>query len=80
MGNRPKRHLPPEERLRAMLKSSSTIRETKQFKDQARDVFSLGGAVGLVHWIDARFELELIQDPQHDQGCRGNEPPCQFVD
>ena len=62
MGNRPKRHLPPEERLRAMLKSSSTIRETKHFKDQARDVFSLGGAVGLVHWIDARFEFELIQD------------------
>ena len=51
------------ERFAALLKQSSSIPEIKHFREQARDVFRLGGAEGLDCWIDARRELGLLVDP-----------------
>ena len=51
------------ERFATLLKQSSTIPEVKVFREQARDVFRLGGADGLDSWIDARRDLGLLDDP-----------------
>ena len=51
------------ERFAALLKQSSTIPEIKDFREQTRDVFRLGGAEGLECWIEARRELGLLDNP-----------------
>ena len=50
----------PKERLAYLLKQSSKIEELRHFRQQCRDVFSLGGVVGLDEWLDARRELGLL--------------------
>ena len=50
-------------RFAGLLKQTSNIPELKDFREQARDVFRLGGAEGLECWIDARRELGLLVDP-----------------
>ena len=53
----------PKERLLMLLKQKSSIPELQEFRDQCRDVFRLGGVIGLDEWIEARRELNLIADP-----------------
>nr|BDD45698.1 hypothetical protein 2 [bacterium] len=57
----------PKERLARMLKQSSSITELRHFRDQCRDVFRLGGLTGLDAWIDARYELNLINNRYIDK-------------
>ena len=52
----------PRERLAKILKAGSTIPELKEFRQQCRDVFCLGGVLGLDHWIEARRNLDLLTD------------------
>ena len=53
----------PRERLARLLKQSSSIPEVRAFRQQCRDVFRLGGVLGLDYWIEARRDLGLITDP-----------------
>ena len=68
----------PKERLAKILKQSSNIPEVKEFREQCRDVFRLGGVIGLDEWIDARRELGLLNDRYVSraaddlQGCLGS--------
>ena len=55
--------VPAKERLAALLKQGSSIPELKDFRNQCRDVFRLGGVLGLDYWIEARRDLGLITDP-----------------
>ena len=57
------RSIPPRERLAALLKQGSSIPELKDFRNQCRDIFRLGGVLGLDYWIEARRDLGLITDP-----------------
>ncbi len=59
------------ERFAALLKQSSSIPEVKDFREQTRDVFRLGGAEGLDYWIDARRELGLLDDPAVSKAANG---------
>ena len=54
----------PRERLAALLKQGSSIPELKDFRNQCRDVFRLGGVMGLDHWIEARRDLGLFPTRQ----------------
>ena len=53
----------PEERFHKLINASSTIPETREFRAQLRDVFQLGGVLGVAYWIEAREDLGLIVDP-----------------
>ena len=55
--------IPPKGRLAALLKQNSGIPAVRAFREQCRDMYRLGGVLGLDHWIEARFELGLITDP-----------------
>lgn len=55
--------VPAKERLAALLKQGSSIPELKDFRNQCRDVFRLGGVIGLHEWIEARRDLGLITYP-----------------
>ena len=50
----------PRDQIQGVLKGGSSIPELAEFKDQARDVFAMGGFYGLDCWIDARLRLGLI--------------------
>ena len=52
-----------KERLAQLLKQGSSIPEVKEFKEQVRDVYSLGGPLGVDEWIEARRELGLLIHP-----------------
>ena len=52
------------ERFAALLKQGGQTPEVREFRDHARDVFKLGGIVGLDHWLDARIELGLVDDKE----------------
>ena len=54
---------PPKERLAAILKSNSTLEGVKEFRVQCRDVYRLGGVFGLDHWVEARRDLGLLENP-----------------
>lgn len=54
----------PRERLAALLKQGSSIPELKDFRNQCRDVFRLGGVMGLDHWLEARRNLKLLPTRQ----------------
>ena len=58
------RSIPPRERLAALLKQGSSIPELKDFRNQCRDVFRLGGVIGLDEWIEARRDLGLFPTRQ----------------
>ena len=51
---------PPRERLARLLKQSSSIQEVREFRQQVRDVYSMGGPLGVDHWIEARRDLGLL--------------------
>ena len=55
---------PAKERLAALLKQGSSIPELKDFRNQCRDVFRLGGVIGLDEWIEARRDLGLFPTRQ----------------
>lgn len=57
----PKPKLSPKERLAKVLKQNSNIPELAEFRIQCRDVFRLGGVLGLDEWIDARRDLGLFR-------------------
>lgn len=50
----------PQERLAMILKQGSSIPELANFRSQARDVYSLGGVMGLYEWIEARRDWDLL--------------------
>ena len=52
----------PRERLAKILKAGSTIPELREFRQQCRAVFRLGGVLGLDYWIEARRNLNLLTD------------------
>lgn len=52
----------PKERLARILKQSSSIPELKEFREQCRDVYRLGGLLGLDEWVDARRDYGLFDD------------------
>ena len=52
------------ERFAALLKQGGQTPEVREFRDHARDVFKLGGIVGLDHWLEARIELGLVDDKE----------------
>ena len=54
--------IPPKGRLAVLLKQNSSIPEVRAFRQQCRDVYRLGGVLGLDHWLEARFELGLITE------------------
>jgi len=56
--------VPAKELLAALLKQGSSIPELKDFRNQCRDVFRLGGVIGLDEWIEARRDLGLIPTRQ----------------
>ena len=58
------RSIPPRERLAVLLKQGSSIPELKDFRNQCRDVFRLGGVIGLDEWIEARRDLGLFPTRQ----------------
>ena len=68
----------PRERLAKILKAGSTIPELREFRQQCRDVFRLGGVLGLDYWIEARRNLDLLTDKAVSkaaddlQGCFGS--------
>ena len=49
-----------KERLTRLLKQGSSIPELREFRSQIRDVYSLGGVMGIDHWIEARRDLGLL--------------------
>jgi len=51
---------PPRERLARLLKQSSSIPELREFRQQVRDVYSMGGPLGVDNWIEARRDLGLL--------------------
>ena len=55
--------VPAKERLAALLKQRGSQPEIRAFREQCRDVFRLGGVLGLDYWIEARRDLGLITDP-----------------
>ena len=59
------------ERFAGLLKQTSKIPELKDFREQARDVFRIGGAEGLDYWVDARRELGLLDDPMVAKAANG---------
>lgn len=58
----PKPKVPPRERLATILKQNGKDSEVRAFHEQCRDVFRLGGVLGLDHWIEARRNLNLLTD------------------
>ena len=52
----------PKERLAKILKQGSNIPELREFREQCRDVYRLGGVVGLDEWIEARREYGLFDN------------------
>ena len=50
----------PKQRLACLLKQRSKIEELREFRSQARDVYSMGGALGVDNWIEARRDLGLL--------------------
>ena len=58
----PKSKTTPQERFAKLLKQTSTLADVREFREQCRDVFRLGGIFGLDHWIEARREWKLIHD------------------
>ena len=56
----PRAKFTPQERLAKTLKQGSTIPELKEFRQQCRDVFKLGGVFGLDNFIEARRDLGLL--------------------
>ena len=48
------------ERLARLLKQGSPIPEVRQFREQCRDIYSMGGVMAVDHWIEARRDLGLI--------------------
>ena len=76
MAAKPK--LTPRQRLARMLKQSSSIPELKQFREEVRTVYSLGGVMGVDSWIEARRDLGLFVHPNvvkaadDLQGCIGS--------
>ena len=52
------------ERFAALLKQGGQTPEVRDFRDHARDVFKLGGIVGLDHWLEARIELGLADSKE----------------
>ena len=54
---------PPRERLASLLKQSSSIPEVRAFRQQVRDVYSMGGPLAVDSWIEARRELGLLVHP-----------------
>ena len=61
----PKPKLSPKERLAKVLKQNSNIPELAEFRIQCRDVFRLGGVLGLDEWIDARRDYGLLNHSKH---------------
>ena len=61
----PKPKLSPKERLAKVLKQNSNIPELAEFRIQCRDVFRLGGVLGLDEWIDARRDYGLLNHSRH---------------
>ena len=59
------------ERFAALLKHGSSDPEINDFREQARDVFRVGGAAGLACWIEARRDLELLNDPAVAKAANG---------
>ena len=59
------------ERFAALLKHGSSDPEINDFREQARDVFRVGGAAGLACWIEARRDLELLNDPAVAKAAKG---------
>ena len=59
------------ERFAALLKQGSSDPEINDFREQARDVFRVGGAAGLACWIEARRDLELLNDPAVAKAANG---------
>ena len=55
----PRPKTPPRERLAKILKSGSTIPALREFRQQCRDVFRLGGVMGLDHWIEAKAQSRI---------------------
>ena len=51
---------PPRERLARLLKQSSSIPEVRAFRQQVRDIYSMGGPLGVDNWIEARRDLGLL--------------------
>jgi len=49
-----------KERLARLLKQGSSIPELREFRSQVRDVYSMGGALGVDNWIEARRDLGLL--------------------
>ena len=59
----PRRKHTPTERLAMILNSNSSLEGVKEFRVQCRDVYRLGGVFGLDHWVDARRDLGLLENP-----------------
>ena len=51
---------PPRERLARLLKQSSSIPEVRAFRQQVRDIYSMGGPLDVDNWIEARRDLGLL--------------------
>ena len=51
---------PPRERLARLLKQSSSIPEVRAFRQQVRDIYLMGGPLGVDNWIEARRDLGLL--------------------
>ena len=49
-----------KELLARLLKQGSSIPELREFRQQVRDVYSMGGALGVDNWIEARRDLGLL--------------------
>ena len=58
----PKPKTTPQERLAKILKQNGKVSELREFREQCRDLFRLGGVIGLDHWIEARRNLNLLTD------------------
>ena len=69
---------PPRERLARLLKQSSSIPEVRAFRQQVRDIYSMGGPLGVDNWIEARRDLGLlvhrnvVKAADDLQGCIGS--------
>ena len=48
------------ERLARLLKQGSSIPELRAFRQQIRDVHSMGGVMAVDHWIEARRDWGLL--------------------
>ena len=49
-----------KERLARLLKQGSSIPELGEFRQQVRDIYSMGGPLDVDNWIEARRDLGLL--------------------